>query len=155
MVSWTPLVYSVWYDLLNNFTSELTTKLSFHATLLSGVYCLGRISLSMLIRIFKDIEERNLFSWRGMYITLLCWHAQSYSSMLIKNNNFSTVTFVDKMHSLFVSENNIENDAHNSKDDQKCSINMANDPQWENWVVCNALEWRYTIRPDCSITLIF
>lgn len=72
--------------------------------------------------------------------------------MLIKNNNFSTV---DKMHSLFVSENNIENDAHNSKDDQKCSIDMANDPQWEKRVVCNVLEWRYTIRPDSGITLIF
>lgn len=75
--------------------------------------------------------------------------------MLIKNNNFSTVTFFDKMHSLFVSENNIENDAHNSKDDQKCSIDMANDPQWEKRVVCNVLEWRYTIRPDSGITLIF
>ena len=75
--------------------------------------------------------------------------------MLAKNNNFSTVTFVDKTHSLFVSENNIENDAHNSKDDQKCSVDVADNPQGEKGVVCNVPKWRYTIGPDGGITLIF
>ena len=75
--------------------------------------------------------------------------------MLAKNNNFSIVTFVNKTHSLFVSENNIENDAHNSKDDQKCSIDMADNPQGEKGVVCNVPKWRYTSGPDGGITLIF
>ena len=38
--------------------------------------------------------------------------------------------------SLLLSVNNIEKNAHNSKDDQNSGVGIADDPQGKEWVVC-------------------
>jgi len=46
-------------------------------------------------------------------------------------------------------ECNVENNTHNSKEDQNSSISIADDPQWKEWVVLHPQKW-YTIRPESS-----
>ena len=56
--------------------------------------------------------------------------------------------------SLLLSVNNIEKNAHDSKDDQNSCVGIADDPQGKEWVVLHPQERRYAVRPESSVTLI-